>query len=561
MHAKHVIDAGREAQAPESPKALGAMNKDEDVGDGEMSPTGNGVNMELVELDWFIQEIDVKHKQVLERKENHLDFYKKYNGCADHDGQPEQPTESLGDCLPSWCLVFELFQGTDGGLFTKVPKECVDTCQRLWAAGLVIDHQFGSSGEEIFITIGASYEVLVDEANILKPKMRLKHCKGSVEFASQLIPHLTPCMFDPDVKRQTVFTSGLRQRLVWNRMSRVAGYDPDELNDFLPKQAVLDLMKSKVKRHRPIRSRNIKELLATHGGFRPKVADTLGKNTETLAEQCVADPYFVVTPTHKMGKREQAMVHAQEEHMKARGLDPVQYEVVESVVESLSEWTSQEPGLSETFVGSLTTYFPVHDPHELQYLQEEWGAYHLILQPYIRGKTMECKTSYTYFEESLVTPHLSAFWCPTDTIRDYFGDHIGLYVAWLSLYVRALVAPAILGLAVTFASVGYTINDNPLILPYSVFLCLWSACFNIAWKRQENEFQFLWGSENSEIVAPVRREFVGVESINDKTGKENIVHTSPAKRVASLSVSALFSLALIAVVAFSAFAASTLSDK
>ena len=51
MHAKHVIDAGREAQAPESPKALGAMNKDEDVGDGEMSPTGNGVNMELVELE------------------------------------------------------------------------------------------------------------------------------------------------------------------------------------------------------------------------------------------------------------------------------------------------------------------------------------------------------------------------------------------------------------------------------------------------------------------------------------------------------------------------------
>ena len=62
-------------------------------------------------------------------------------------------------------------------------------------------------------------------------------------------------------------------------------------------------------------------------------------------------------------------------------------------------------------------------------------------------------------------------------------------------------------------------------------------------------------------MAPVRREFVGVESINDKTGKESIVHPSPAKRVARLSVSALFSLALIAVVAFSAFAASTLSDK
>eukprot|EP01048_Picozoa_sp_COSAG05_P038375 COSAG05_NODE_18445_length_308_cov_0.961722_1_plen_61_part_10 len=43
-----------------------------------------------------------------------------------------------------------------------------------------------------------------------------------------------------------------------------------------------------------------------------------------------------------------------------------------------------------------------------------------------------------------------AFSQPLDEIRDYYGSSVALYFAWIELYTRALVAPAILGLALTW---------------------------------------------------------------------------------------------------------------
>ena len=98
---------------------------------------------------------------------------------------------------------------------------------------------------------------------------------------------------------------------------------------------------------------------------------------------------------------------------------------------------------------------------------------------------------------------------PVDSVRDYFGDAVGLYAEWLSLYTRMLVWPALLGFVVWAASPG-SIEDNQLVLPYSIYLCIWSAVFLSIWKRRENELQFLWGSEEVEETAPVRRNFIGV---------------------------------------------------
>ena len=35
---------------------------------------------------------------------------------------------------------------------------------------------------------------------------------------------------------------------------------------------------------------------------------------------------------------------------------------------------------------------------------------------------------------------------PLDLIRDYFGDQISLYFAWLGFYTEALIFPSIIGI-------------------------------------------------------------------------------------------------------------------
>lgn len=477
----------------------------------------------------------------------------KYNNIG--GVKPAVPWQPLGSPEGSWCLVFSLAQDEEGH-YTKVTSECLDTCQRLWSADLDIAYEINNACTEIFLSVGAAYEILVEEANILKPRMRLKHCKGSHEFQSQYIEHYTPCMFSPTPGFQTCFTSGHRQRVVWHRMVRLAGYHPDEIEDYLSKEDSMKFVKKQISHGGKIRALRLRELLATHGGFRHNAVGVLGPEVQLLAEQCLADKHFVTEPELHLSAREIVMLKAQAEHMRQHGLEPVSYDNVKKVVEILEQWTATEPGNSEKFVGSMVTCFPIHAMDELEYLQRDWATYGLVATWFITGKEDETADTYTFFEESMEAQQWAMLWSPIDVVRDYFGDHIGMYVTWLELYTRALVYPAIVGTIVFFMSWGYTVDENPYFLGYSIFLCLWSAAFNIRWARRRNELQFLWGSEGVEDSAPVREQFIGMEVVNEKTGMEKIVHPSPGIRFGKLTVSAMFSMAFVAGVIIAAFAAS-----
>ena len=364
---------------------------------------------QLIDVQWFVDKIEHEAALRLASKENHLDFYKKYSMSstgsdicdvealrdelrlsrsmalreraeaaglgeleleeADNAKSPKatyvelvvraeggrKPVQDLGEVDPSWCLVFKLAEDDDGE-YTKVTKECIDACQRLWAADLDLKHQLGSTGDEIFTTVGASYEILVDEANQLRPRMRLKHSKGSTPFTSEMIPHYTPCMIDEVRLRQTCFSSGIRQRLVLSRMKRIAAYDPEELQHYPAKEDTLEHVQKSIQHHKRITAHELREMLITHGGFWPHVAIDIGQEVADLAEQVLADPHFICIPTDKLKKKYQAMIHAQEENMRARGLQPVQYSQIEAAVKSLEAHVATEPGKSEQFVGSMEVF-------------------------------------------------------------------------------------------------------------------------------------------------------------------------------------------------------------
>jgi hypothetical protein len=71
-----------------------------------------------------------------------------------------------------------------------------------------------------------------------------------------------------------------------------------------------------------------------------------------------------------------------------------------------------------------------------------------------------------------------------DAIRRYYGEDVGLYFAFLQLYTRMLVWPGIFGLLNFIVQVGklqISPNENPCVVPFAVFLCLWVSIFLSQW--------------------------------------------------------------------------------
>ena len=129
---------------------------------------------------------------------------------------------------------------------------------------------------------------------------------------------------------------------------------------------------------------------------------------------------------------------------------------------------------------------------------------------------------------------------PIDDIREYAGEKIALYFAFLGFYTLWLIPAALVGLIV-FAHQLYelqtatgsynfvtgntdikilnnTINGKPLIIPlrptevpelpyYSVFIACWGTFLLEFWKRAQSSLSLNWGTSNYERTAVVRPEF------------------------------------------------------
>lgn len=93
-----------------------------------------------------------------------------------------------------------------------------------------------------------------------------------------------------------------------------------------------------------------------------------------------------------------------------------------------------------------------------------------------------------------------SFQQPLDDIRNYFGEEIAMYYAWLGFYTKALVFPAALGLVAGILGLIYNRQlsfENPLVnysrLVYCVFLGVWATIFFSMWTRKEKLLSLRWG--------------------------------------------------------------------
>lgn len=66
-----------------------------------------------------------------------------------------------------------------------------------------------------------------------------------------------------------------------------------------------------------------------------------------------------------------------------------------------------------------------------------------------------------YHPAKFSTRQLCCTFQPIDEIRDYFGDEVAMYFAWLGVYTRSLIVPGLGGVVVR-AFQGAVGHANPL---------------------------------------------------------------------------------------------------
>ena len=189
-------------------------------------------------------------------------------------------------------------------------------------------------------------------------------------------------------------------------------------------------------------------------------------------------------------------------------------------------------------------FFPMHDQIELDHLVASWGRLSVISDVITK---FDWKTG--GFANILELTEQ-----PIEEIRDYFGEQIALYFAFLRIYTESLMWPAMIGVATMVGHFLNGVEGNPLSLVYSIAVSFWSVYFLAMWGRREAELQFLWGTadfESNERPRPqfqMKKDLIKLE-LNEFTGLNEFVTKNPVltyvKKAGSVATVGTFIVAVI----------------
>jgi hypothetical protein len=83
-------------------------------------------------------------------------------------------------------------------------------------------------------------------------------------------------------------------------------------------------------------------------------------------------------------------------------------------------------------------------------------------------------------------------------VRDYFGEKIAFYFAFIEELTSALIIPSIAGGVVLSAAYIYDSADNPLAPLYSMVVLVWITWFIKRWTRRQHRLAYGWNVEHFE---------------------------------------------------------------
>lgn len=98
---------------------------------------------------------------------------------------------------------------------------------------------------------------------------------------------------------------------------------------------------------------------------------------------------------------------------------------------------------------------------------------------------------------------------PLESIRDYFGEQIAFYFAFLQFYAKVLLIPAFFGSIVFVWQIIAGKTDVPLVPFLGLLIALWSTIFIEKWKQHESILRGKWGMANFSAKEQPRPGFTG----------------------------------------------------
>ncbi|XP_023221266.1 anoctamin-7-like isoform X1 [Centruroides sculpturatus] len=135
---------------------------------------------------------------------------------------------------------------------------------------------------------------------------------------------------------------------------------------------------------------------------------------------------------------------------------------------------------------------------------------------------------------------------PLPLIRDYFGEKITFYFAWVGTLIISLFIPAVLGVAVfIYGVITRLVNDEEIIFKngtvikddrkgflygidviksssdniftpaFAFIICLWGTIFLEVWKRKQATLAHQWHVENFDMAEQERPQYYGTECYQD----------------------------------------------
>ncbi|KAK3598896.1 hypothetical protein CHS0354_036204 [Potamilus streckersoni] len=197
------------------------------------------------------------------------------------------------------------------------------------------------------------------------------------------------------------------------------------------------------------------------------------KNSEDL------DNFLTVAEKQKIILHELEALRAGEEDGNIPGYEAIKLYPGKSLVKKY---------LSRQIIKNL---IPLHDQEQLKRLRVEW---------YYSFKSTQ----------------------PIDKIRDYFGEKIAMYFAFLGFYTIALIPPAVIGI-LYFITSWESVYREAI---FAVFNLVWTTIFLEYWKRYCSELAYRWGTldhVSSQLEEP-RANFYGVMGENLVTRKPEPVY-------------------------------------
>lgn len=141
---------------------------------------------------------------------------------------------------------------------------------------------------------------------------------------------------------------------------------------------------------------------------------------------------------------------------------------------------------------------------------------------------------------------------PVGDIKNYFGEKIGLYFAFLSHYVSMLLFPAVIGIVVFLIQQNDPRGFRYINVIYTCSMIIWNTLFLSSWKQKQATLSMEWGVTGYQNSEQYRPQYDGVPAKSPVDGSEFLYFraTTKAKRMNfSLSVTILLISCVLAYVA------------